>query len=385
MHICIHSSLKNNIHETRETEDQNVLTIVRTSDRVTDDELQKPLNGGLCNAYVGGRTELCREDRCKRVGGQSTMLGVVDIIELQINIWETSSSSAMTSQLRVTGWRLVTVSLTLDVASKKGLSERLGQRDGNQSKGSHCRLSKIMTLSTQWITEEGDPPEVFIIVEGGPVIEAVHAELANIDFVEGLSRLGNTAAMNVLQLSCSSQYPYGSGSLAENDVGARGPRHDDTCWMMVGVAIGPIDPAEGMCDYAGESGVVKSDGAGADDKDGGWGEYDSEAVIMLGITYIVKVCMLISFMRVTGAHNDTTTSASDSGSAFSFTPVNIVPVGDHSKHLHPHVMSHIVSTNQISLDTVISHWCSRSGINLTQSVALIAEQENTHQAEKEDI
>ncbi len=40
---------------------------------------------------------------------------------------------------------------------------------------------------------------------------------------------------------------------------------------------------------AGEGGVVKSDGACADDEDGGRGEYDLEAMTMLRVVYVVKV------------------------------------------------------------------------------------------------
>ncbi len=78
------------------------------------------------------------------------------------------------------------------------------------------------------------------------------------------------------------------------------------------------------------------------------------------MTYISK----LSFMRAIGTHNDTATPASDYGSAFSFTPVNSAPFGDHSEDLCPRTMSHIVSTDQIPLDTVISHLCCSPGRNL---------------------
>ncbi len=75
-------------------------------------------------------------------------------------------------------------------------------------------------------------------------------------------------------------------------------------------------------------------------------------------------------MRARGTHNDTTTPASDSGSTFSFTPVNIAPFGDHSEHLCPRTMSYIVSTDQVPLDTVSSHRCCRPGMNLISEMGV---------------
>ncbi len=66
-------------------------------------------------------------------------------------------------------------------------------------------------------------------------------------------------------------------------------------------------------------------------------------------------------MRVICTHNDTATPASDHNSVFSFTPVNIAPFIDHSEHLCPRTISHIVSTDQIPLDTVISQSCCHPG------------------------
>ncbi len=77
------------------------------------------------------------------------------------------------------------------------------------------------------------------------------------------------------------------------------------------------------------------------------------------MTYIRK----LGFMTVTGTHNDTATPASDSGSAFSFTPVNIAPFGDYSEHFHCRVISQMVSTDQIPLNTVSTHLCRRPGTN----------------------
>ncbi len=48
-------------------------------------------------------------------------------------------------------------------------------------------------------------------------------------------------------------------------------------------------PSKGVCGDAGEGGVINSDGAGADDGDGG-----REAVIVLCVADVVKVCALVS-------------------------------------------------------------------------------------------
>ncbi|PBK79413.1 hypothetical protein ARMGADRAFT_1040828, partial [Armillaria gallica] len=55
---------------------------------------------------------------------------------------------------------------------------------------------------------------------------------------------------------------------------------------------GAIDPAKGVCGYASEGGVIKSDGADADDEDGGRGEDTLEAVVVLNVTYFVEVGVL---------------------------------------------------------------------------------------------
>lgn len=47
-------------------------------------------------------------------------------------------------------------------------------------------------------------------------------------------------------------------------------------------------PSKGVCGDAGEGRVIKSDGAGADDGDGG-----REAVIVLCVADVVKVCALV--------------------------------------------------------------------------------------------
>ncbi len=56
---------------------------------------------------------------------------------------------------------------------------------------------------------------------------------------------------------------------------------------------GAIDPAKGVCGDWGEGGVVKSDGARAYDEDGGWGEDDLKAVIVLSVANVVEVGALL--------------------------------------------------------------------------------------------
>ncbi len=51
----------------------------------------------------------------------------------------------------------------------------------------------------------GDPLKVFTIIEGGPVIERVHADPTNTDFVSWVRQLGKTTAICVSQPPCSSQ------------------------------------------------------------------------------------------------------------------------------------------------------------------------------------
>ncbi len=74
-------------------------------------------------------------------------------------------------------------------------------------------------------------------------------------------------------------------------------------------------------------------------------------------------------MRARRTHNDTATLASHSRSVFSFTPGKIVPCGDRSETgvlllQGDALMSQMVRTDQISLDTVSSRRCSHPGMNL---------------------
>lgn len=74
-------------------------------------------------------------------------------------------------------------------------------------------------------------------------------------------------------------------------------------------------------------------------------------------------------MRVRTPHNDTATLTSDSWSMFSFTSAKIVPCEDYSETgvlllQGDALMSWMVRADQISLNTVSSHWCSHPGMNL---------------------
>ncbi len=68
-------------------------------------------------------------------------------------------------------------------------------------------------------------------------------------------------------------------------------------WMRLefGIAQAPSIQPKGMCQYAGGAGrgSVQGDGACADGENGGWGEDDLEAMIVLVITYVVKVGALV--------------------------------------------------------------------------------------------
>ncbi|KAK0189338.1 hypothetical protein F5146DRAFT_1199177 [Armillaria mellea] len=89
--------------------------------------------------------------------------------------------------------------------------------------------------------------------------------------------------------------PYSTGGpLAENNIGTsrrsmsrilwrRGSWEKEESKMEVGVVLAP----DGAYGSAGEGGVVESDGADADDKDGGQGEDDLMAVIKLNVADVI--------------------------------------------------------------------------------------------------
>ncbi|PBK86119.1 hypothetical protein ARMGADRAFT_1035846 [Armillaria gallica] len=253
-------------------------------------------------------------------------------------------------------------------------------------------VSRIMTLDNLDRPKprpNGDPPKVFIIIEGGPVIEHVHAYLANMDFRSRIRRTGKTAAMSVSQPSRSSECETMArscgwihtavASLPRMTSGhRRAPRRDDTLPVRVGKRRrgfrcrgGAVNPAVGVCSYtcgAGPGGV-EDDLACTDDEDGRRTEDDLEGMVTSileapsssvmrvrplgevvaeghGVTRNVDRAEL-SYMKATGTHNDTATPTSDSGFAFIFTSVNVAPSEDHSEHLCPRPMSHIARTDKI--------------------------------------
>ncbi|PBK86112.1 hypothetical protein ARMGADRAFT_1035839 [Armillaria gallica] len=55
---------------------------------------------------------------------------------------------------------------------------------------------------------KGDPPKIFVIIQRGPVIEVVHADLAYADFSGGVKRTGKDSCVSVSEPSCSPPAPY---------------------------------------------------------------------------------------------------------------------------------------------------------------------------------
>ncbi len=108
---------------------------------------------------------------------------------------------------------------------------------------------------------KGDPLKIFVIIQRGPFIEVIHAAHANAKF---------------------------GGRIKQT--------REDSCderFTTVVHCAGAIDPTNRVCGDVGEGGVVKSDGSGADDEDGGRGEDDSEAVAMLGAAYVFEIGALV--------------------------------------------------------------------------------------------
>ncbi|KAK0237365.1 hypothetical protein EDD85DRAFT_791032 [Armillaria nabsnona] len=216
------------------------------------------------------------------------------------------------------------------------------------------------------------------------LIAGAHYNLVNADLGDGVKRTGQyscdkcLAAIVFLPVRDHGAVvwadPYGS-SLAEDDVGTSkgstlrrySPGED---WekggegielqMEVGVVLTP-------------STYPKECVATPDDENGGRGENNLKTVIVLGVTDVVEIgssSAMTSQLRMTGRRRRNTILCDPySRSVFSFTPAKIVPCGDRSETGElllqgDALMSQVVRTDQISLDTVSSRRCPHPGMNL---------------------
>ncbi|PBK86102.1 hypothetical protein ARMGADRAFT_1035831 [Armillaria gallica] len=145
----------------------------------------------------------------------------------------------------------------------------------------HVKLNSLRSRSRPRLFETGNGMTFWSNEDGicsRAVTEAVHANLTNANFGGRIKRTRedscNERLTAVVHLPIT-QYPYGGGTLAEDGIGTSngttsrkyfGNEHRRKGGEMeVGVAVAPSTQLKKSC----EGGCIKSDGAGADEEDGG--------------------------------------------------------------------------------------------------------------------